>query len=101
MNPVSPFVLIIPLLGLFSLVAMLFLAWRCRDARAIYVVTFCFTILIAGLLATNKSQIVGEEAFSLFTAFNILVDYSFIGCLTLLIASVVVALQGTRAKSGV
>lgn len=94
MSPANPMVLIIPLLGIASLVAMLVLAWRSRHARAVYLASFSFTVLTAGLLAANKSRIVGEEAFSLFTAFNVLVDYSFIGCLTLVVASVVVALRG-------
>lgn len=94
MSSGNSLVLIIPLLGTASLIAMLVLAWRFRYARTVYLTTFCFTILTAGFLAAKKSQIIGEDAFSLFTAFNVLVDYSFIGCVTLVVAFVVVALRG-------
>lgn len=74
---------------------MLVLAWRNKQGRNFYLAAFFLTLVITGFLAANKSRLVGEDGLSIFTVFNMLVDYSFIGCIALLIALVAVAQRGT------
>lgn len=94
MNPGNLLFLIIPTLGTASLVATLVMGWRSRYSKSVYFSAFFVTILMASVLAARKSRMVGEDAFSLFTALNVIFDYSFIGVVTLVVAVIIVVLRG-------
>lgn len=85
--------LMIPFVGIASFVAMLVLAFRSTSARWVYLSAFGVTLLTAGWFAANKARLAGEAVFSLFTAFNMAMDYSVIACITLMTAIVVASLR--------